>query len=177
MFLIYTSRQLGAHIDGFPVLAAHSWIVGQTAPATGRLSDVVCAAYYASECALRLIRPGKTNTDVTNIIKKCAEAFHVEPLEGVLSHQVKHNCLDANNVIINRPEVDQQVEEFTFEVNTVYCLDVVMSTGEGKARELTSRTTVYKRAVDRNYQLKLQASRQILAEINAKFPNHAFSLR
>jgi len=168
---------LGAHIDGFPVLCAHSWIVGQSEPATGPLADVVCAAYYASECALRLVRPGKTNTDVTNIIKKCADAFHVQPLEGVLSHEMKHNCLDANNVIINRREVDQQAEEFHFEVGQVYALDVIMSTGEGRAREIEARTTVFKRAVDRNYQLKLQASRQIFAEINTKFPNHAFCLR
>jgi len=169
--------QLGVHVDGFPCLASHTWIVGQTAPAAGRMADVVCAAYYASECALRLVRPGKKNTDITNIIRKCADAFRVQPLEGVLSHQMKHNCIDANNVIINRPDVDQQVDEFTFEINQVYCLDVVMSTGDGKAREINSRTTVFKRAVDRNYQLKLQASRQILAEINTKFPNHAFSLR
>lgn len=168
---------LGVHIDGFPVVCAHSWIVGQTVPATGPLSDVVCAAYYASECALRLIRPGKTNTDVTNIIKKAADSFHVQPLEGVLSHEMKHNCLDANNVILNRAELDQQVDEFQFEVGQVYAIDVIMSTGEGKAKEIESRTTVFKRAADRNYQLKLTASRQIFAEINAKFPAHAFSLR
>jgi methionine aminopeptidase len=51
--------QLGVHVDGFPSIASHTWIVGQTAPAAGRMADVVCAAYYASECALRLLRPGK----------------------------------------------------------------------------------------------------------------------
>jgi len=168
---------LGVHIDGYPVVCAHTWIVGQTTPAAGPISDVVCAAYYASECAIRLIRPGKTNNDVTNVIKKCADAFHVQPLEGVLSHEMKRDCLDANNVIINRRELDQQAEEFTFEVGQVFALDIIMSTGEGKAREIDSITRVYKRAVDRNYQLKLQASRQIFAEINTKFPSHAFSLR
>jgi len=169
--------QLGVHIDGFPSIVSHTWIVAQTEPAVGRMSDVVCAAYYASECALRLIRPGCTNTEVSNIIRKCADAFDVQPLEGVLSHEMKHNCLDANNVIINRPDLDQQVEEFQFEINQAYSLDVVMSTGEGRAKEIDNRTTVFKRAVDRNYQLKLQASRQIFGEINSKFPAHPFSLR
>jgi curved DNA binding protein len=168
---------LGVHIDGFPSVVAHTWIVGQTAPATGKIADVVCAAYYASECALRLLRPGKTNTDVTNIIQKCAKSFNVQPLEAVLSHEIKRNCLDANKVIINRVELDQQVEEFQFEINQAYGIDIVMSTGEGKSREIDTRTTVFKRAVDRNYQLKLQASRGLLTEINSKFPNHAFSLR
>jgi len=169
--------QLGVHVDGFPSIASHTWIVGQTAPASGKMADVVCAAYYASECALRLVRPGKKNTDVTNIIRKCADSFQVQPLEGVLSHEMKQNCIDANNVIINRPDIEHQVEEFTFEINQVYCLDIVMSSGEGKVKEIDCRTTVFKRAVDRNYQLKLQSSRQILSEINTKFPNHAFSLR
>merc|ERR1712023_398520 len=36
---------------------------------------------------------------------------------------------------------------------------------------------VYKRAVDRNYQLKLQASRAVFSEITTKFPYLPFTLR
>jgi len=53
----------------------------------------------------------------------------------------------------------------------------VISTGEGKTREINDRTTVFKRAVDRNYSLKSQASRQLLAEINKKYPILPFTLR
>eukprot|EP01126_Amoeba_proteus_P060760 TRINITY_DN807_c0_g1_i1.p1 TRINITY_DN807_c0_g1~~TRINITY_DN807_c0_g1_i1.p1 ORF type:complete len:243 (+),score=46.91 TRINITY_DN807_c0_g1_i1:525-1253(+) len=141
------------------------------------MADAVCAAYYASECALKLIRPGKTNKDVTNIIALCCKTFNVEPLEGVLSHQMKHKTVDANNVIINREEQDQKVEEFTFEMYQVYALDVVVSSGEGRTKEMSTRTTVFKRAVDRSYQLKLQTSRLILKEINEKYPHYAFPLR
>lgn len=74
-------------------------------------------------------------------------------------------------------EPDQQVEEFTFETNQVYAFDIVMSTGEGRAREEAARTTVYKRAIDRSYQLKLQASRALFSEIQKRFPVHPFSLR
>jgi methionyl aminopeptidase len=42
---------------------------------------------------------------------------------------MKRFVIDGNQVIINRPEFDQQVEEFTFQLNEVYALDVVMSTG------------------------------------------------
>jgi hypothetical protein len=66
---------------------------------------------------------------VTDVIQKVAQAFKCKPLEGVLSHQMKRWVIDGNQVIINRPEFDQQVEEFTFQVNEVYGLDVVMSTG------------------------------------------------
>eukprot|EP01126_Amoeba_proteus_P060763 TRINITY_DN807_c0_g2_i3.p1 TRINITY_DN807_c0_g2~~TRINITY_DN807_c0_g2_i3.p1 ORF type:complete len:377 (-),score=65.72 TRINITY_DN807_c0_g2_i3:98-1228(-) len=168
---------LGVQIGGYASVCAHTWIVGQTEPATGRMADAVCAAYYASECALKLIRPGKTNKDVTNIIALCCKTFNVEPLEGVLSHQMKHKTVDANNVIINREEQDQKVEEFTFEMYQVYALDVVVSSGEGRTKEMSTRTTVFKRAVDRSYQLKLQTSRLILKEINEKYPHYAFPLR
>lgn len=39
-------------------------------------------------------------------------------------------------------------------VNDVFCLDVIVSTGEGKPRESEYRTTVYKRAIEKTYNLK-----------------------
>lgn len=171
---------LGAHIDGYISTCAHTFILAQNTEAgaaTGRLADVICAAYFASECAIRLARPGKKNTDVTAAIKKVAELFKVNPVEGVLSHRMKQGVIDGNQVILNRAEIDQQAEEFTFAVNQVYCFDIIMSTGEGKTREETNRTTIFKRAIDRTYQLKLQASRQVFSEIQRRFSTLPFTLR
>lgn len=39
------------------------------------------------------------------------------------------------------------------------------------------QTTVYKRAVDRNYHLKMKASRFIFSEISQKFPIMPFTAR
>jgi len=172
---------LGVHIQGFIATVAHTFIVpaeGEVLPHTGRKADVICAAHYAAECALHLLRPGHTNTEITQAIKKCADIFHVNPVEGVLSHEMKQHCIDANNVILNREEIDQHAEEFKFEANQAYQIDILMSTGDGKTREgPNTRTTVFKRAVDRTYQLKVQASRDILREINSKYPCLLFSLR
>lgn len=57
---------LGAHIDGFIALAAHSLVLqsGEAAPVTGRQADVLQAANTALEAALRLIRPGKLVSEV-----------------------------------------------------------------------------------------------------------------
>lgn len=51
---------LGAHIDGFIAVAAHTVVVqaDPSAKVTGRTADVILAAYWASQAALRLIRPG-----------------------------------------------------------------------------------------------------------------------
>jgi hypothetical protein len=37
----------------------------------------------------------------------------------------------------------------------VYAIDVAMTTGDGKPREIGARTTVYKRMVDKKYGLKV----------------------
>jgi len=98
-------------------------------------------------------------------------------MEGVLSHQMKRFIIDGNKVIINKQTVDQKVEEFEFEDYEVYAVDIVMSTGEGKSRETETRTTIYKRAVDQNYLLKLKTSRYVFNEVNKRFPTLPFTLR
>jgi len=174
---------LGVHIDGFISVVAHTIIATTTSQVsspqavTGRKADVICAAHYAAECAHRLIKPGKKNTDVTDIIKKVAEQFKCEPMEAVLSHQMKRFVIDGNKTIINKASLDQKVEEFEFEENQVYAVDIVMSTGEGKSKELESRTTIYKRSVDQNYLLKMKAARYVFNEINSRFPTLPFALR
>ena len=45
-----------------------------------------------------------------------------------------------------------------FEQHEVYAVDILISTGEGKAKEHETRTTVYKRT-DMTYALKMKASR------------------
>eukprot|EP01115_Flamella_aegyptia_P006464 TRINITY_DN27093_c0_g1_i1.p1 TRINITY_DN27093_c0_g1~~TRINITY_DN27093_c0_g1_i1.p1 ORF type:complete len:393 (+),score=205.52 TRINITY_DN27093_c0_g1_i1:74-1252(+) len=167
---------LGVQIDGFISMAAHTIVAG-TAGATGRKADVILAAHYAAEAAHRLIKPGKKNSDVTAAIAKIAEQYKVSPLEGVLSHQLKRYIVDGNNVIINKESLENKVEEFEFEENQVYCVDILMSSGEGKAKELETKTTVYKRAVDREYNLKMKASRYVFNEINQRFPTFPFTLR
>merc|ERR1712110_1340681 len=62
-------------------------------------------------------------------------------------------------------------------MNEVYCMDVVMSTGEGKGKETELRNTVYKRAVETSYNLKTQKARQFISEVNRRFPALPFTLR
>jgi len=42
---------------------------------------------------------------------------------------------------------------------------------------MESRTTVFKRAVDKNYRLKMKASRFVLTEVNTRFPTLPFTVR
>lgn len=167
---------LACHIDGFIAAAGHTLIVGSE-QVEDRRADVVLAAHNAAEAALRLVQVGNTNTQVTEAIGKVAGEFNCKPMQGVLSHQLKKHVIDGNRVIINCETQEEKVDEFEFEANEVYCIDIVMSTGEGKGREAEMRHTVYKRAVENSYNLKTQKARQFISEVNRRFPALPFTLR
>jgi len=167
---------LACHIDGFIAAAAHTVIVGGE-KVEEKKADVIHAAWNAAEAALRLVQPGNTNTQVTQAFAKIAEDFGVKPMQGVLSHQLKKHVIDGNRTIICAETETEKVEEFEFELNEVYSIDIVMSTGEGKGKETELRNTVYKRAVENSYLLKTQKARQFISEVNKRFPALPFTLR
>merc|ERR1712100_481644 len=160
---------LACHIDGFIACAAHTIVVGADKVEDKR-ADVVAAAWNAAEAALRLVQVGNTNTQVTEAFAKVAEEFKCKPMQGVLSHQLKKHVIDGNQTIIGCETPEERVDEFEFGMNEVYCLDVVMSTGEGKGKETELRHTVYKRNPETAYSLKTQKARQFISEVTRKFP-------
>ncbi|GFT09780.1 proliferation-associated protein 2G4 [Nephila pilipes] len=171
---------LGAHIDGFVAVVAHTIVVGASKDkkVSGRKADVIHAAHYAAEAALRLVKPGGDNNSVTDTIQKIAESFKCKPVEGMLSHQLKQFRIDGEKSIIQNPTEAQRKEheKCEFEVHEVYAVDVLISTGEGKGKEMDTRTTVFKKT-DEMYQLKMKASRVFFSEVDKKFGNMPFTLR
>jgi curved DNA binding protein len=168
---------LAVHIDGYVASAAHTVLIGDKVAADDKRAKVVNSAWTAAEAILRCVQVGKTNSECTNVIRKCADEFGCNPVQGVLSHQMKKHIIDGTQSIINCETTDDKVDDFEFGMNEVYCLDLVMSTGEGKPKESELRTTVFKRALENNYVLKTQKARQFLAEVGKKFPTLPFSLR
>ena len=130
------NSDLGAHIDGFIAVVAHTVVVGTSADTKvdGRKADVILAAHYAAEAALRLVRPGSENNAVTDAVQKVAESFKCKPISGMLSHQLKQFRIDGEKSIIQNPTEAQKKdhEKCEFEVNEVYAIDVLISTGDGK---------------------------------------------
>jgi methionine aminopeptidase len=71
-----------------------------------------------------------------------------------------------------------QVEHFDIEENEVYTIEMSFTTGEdGKCSGKDGIVTVYRRAVDVTYMLKLKAARQLFSEINSTSPTLAFGMR
>ncbi|XP_067302253.1 proliferation-associated protein 2G4b [Pseudorasbora parva] len=172
---------LGVHVDGFISNVAHSFVIGATkdTPVTGRKADVIKAAHLCAEAALRLVKPGNQNTQLTDAWNKIAQSFKCMAIEGMLSHQLKQHVIDGEKTIIQNPTEQQRKdhEKAEFEVHEVYAVDVLISTGEGKARDSGQRTTVYKRDPSKQYGLKMKTSRVFFSEVERRFDAMPFTLR
>ncbi|KAL9646846.1 hypothetical protein ABK040_013706 [Willaertia magna] len=167
---------LGVHVDGYPSLGAQTFVLSNNA-VTGREADCLAAVQQGMDVALRLVKPGNTNTQLMAALEKVAETYGVKWCQGVLSHEIKRDVIDGNNVILLHPTPEQTVEEFTFTENQVFCLDLVATTeSEGKLKESTARTTVYKRDPTVVVDLKVNASRKTYHEVSENFGALAFSI-
>ena len=180
---------LGCHIDGYIAVAAHTLVVSESpdAPPTfdsdSMVGTVATAAYQAMLVAAATITAGAKNTDVTAAVERVASAYGVTPISSVRMHQMKRYVMDGvKEIALKAPskddvESEEKLAECTFEQNEVYAVDIAMSAGDGIARPGDLRTTVYKRNVEQQYSLKMQASRALLAEVDKNFPTLPFTLR
>jgi len=97
----------------------------------------------------------------------------------MLSYQMEKDTIDGKKTIIQNPteKQRQEHENCEFAVNEVYAIDMLISTGDGKSRDMDFRTTIYKREPDQVYQLKIKASRAVFSEVEKKFDTMCFNLR
>ena len=167
---------MGVHVDGYIVTGAHTVVLGKES-VDGKLADVVLAARHAAEIAMKSIKPGVGSKAVSNLVQAVSEAYGVSSVQGVLMHEHKRFIIDGADAVLQREDIEQRVEEFEFEVNKVYTVDVFMSSGEGKPKRGEEKATVFKRQVDVNYKPKLAAGKMIISEISKRFPVLPFNLR
>lgn len=167
--------ELGAHIDGYAASAAHTIVIG--GKSKGKQADTVLAAYDAFQAAVKTIKVGALNQECTAKIQAVCDEYEVVPVQGVLSHKTKKHLIDGNESIINKETPEQRVEDWSFAPGEVIHLDVYVCTGEGMGREADIRTTVYKREMDMQYNLKSKSARTFFAVVNQKYPTLPFSIR
>lgn len=105
------------------------------------------------------------------------DGYGVHPTEGVLSHQLKRYVIDGPQVILLKSTLDHQVQEFTFKEYEVYAIDVVLTTGQGKLRELQYKPTIFKRHPETDYHVKLTSSKHVLKEIKDKYQTLPFHMK
>lgn len=171
---------LGAHLDGFIAVVGHTVVVGASkeSKVTGRKADVMLAAHYCAEAALRLVKPGNHTYAVTDTVSKIAEIYKCKPVEGMLSFQLQQGLIDGEKTIIQNPTEAQrkEVERHYFETHEVYGVDVIISTGEGQGKEMDARVTIF-RATEEVYSLKLKTSREFYSKVQKNHGTMPFNIR
>ncbi len=68
-------------------------------------------------CPARLLCPQVS--DVAPVLGSIAEAYGVNLVEGVMSHQMSQFIIDGNKCVLNKPGPDAKVEDAEFEENEV----------------------------------------------------------
>jgi len=174
--------ELGVHIDGYAAVVAHTLVVGATvdSPVTGTTADAILAAHNCAEAALRLIKAGNTNVQVTDAIQKITDSYKCTPLEGMLSYQIKRYQTEADTdkqIVLNPSETQKkEIKNIEFAVHEVYAMDVFVTPGNGKTKEHGATTTVYRRT-EETYLLKMKASRAFYSDVCNRFTLMPFTLR
>ena len=167
---------LGVEINGFAALAGHTIVVGdKKEKIKGNKADVILAAYNSIQAALRMMTKENSNNKITEAISKICNDYKVNPIEGVLSHRMKRDIIDGLETIINKSTIDQKVDERKFEHGDVFGLAVIVSTGEGKPKETTIKTSIYKRALETTYKLRTDSGRRLLSVVENNFYSFPFS--
>jgi len=168
--------QLGAHFNGFPVIVAHTIVVGSKAD--GPKADVIIAAHKAAEACCRLIKPKNKNSQLTDVVRKITEAYGVKSIEGSVSYQIEREKLEGAKQIVFNPadNIKNTVKTTVFEEGEAYFIEIVASTGDSRLNNSTYRTTLYKRT-DLKYPLKMKSSKVLLTEINKTHNKFPFNIR
>ena len=168
---------LGVHINGFSAVLAHTIVVSNDGGVvSGRAADVILAAYNSIQVAVRQMYVEKNNNyDVTSTVRTVCDSYKVTPVEGVLSHRMKRDIIDGIETIINHATFDMKVDQRNFEHGDVFGLDVLVSSGEGKPKETTIKTSIYKRALETTYKLKTESGRKLLSVVENNFHTFPFS--
>lgn len=169
--------ELGAHIDGFPILLTHTIIVGNQ-QITDKRAKLLQCAHSAAEIALHSMQIGSTNIETSDTIQKVLNAFGLNAVEGTISFQLSQNALGQGKHIVLNPTETQKKDilKTEFEEHEVYAVDISISTGEGKVKPNgQDRPTIFKKT-DQTYSLKLKTSRAILNEITTSFGPMAFHI-
>ena len=126
---------LGVQLDGFAVTHAETFHL--SSKSDGLAGDVIRSAYEAAQLAMRTIKVGARNWDVTEVVEKVAKDYGCSGVEGMLSCQHERNVTDGKKRILLNPtsELRREHETFSFEEGEVYGVDILIVTGtDGKVR-------------------------------------------
>lgn len=175
--------EVGAHVDGLIARMVHTFIPAaplaegeEAQPVAGLGADAICAAHFATEAALRCMRPGNKVSSLTSTIQKIAQMYGCNAVVDSFSYDLHRYVSEGSQQFAPR-ETRKATDDFEFEVGQAYALNVAISTGDGKPKESTEKPTIFRRDNDTKYSLKMKASVTTLAEIKRSYPSQPFNIR
>lgn len=171
---------LGVQINGFICCDGETFVVGTT-PENQEVSNAILGGWYAAQAALRTMRQGNRNWDVTNIVDKVTKEFECCALEAMLSQQQGQGQLHGEKKIILNPTPSskKQIPTYNFAEGEVWHLDILVSpnrAANGKVLNKDTEPTVFL-PTPIKYNLKLKSSRAALAEAQKKTGGYPFALK
>lgn len=190
--------QLGAQIDGFGTIVCDTIIIpsadNKDGEIHGRDADLLLATYYANELLLRLMVPpgllatgtdeeiekakkvkAPTQSKITSLLEKVVKSYDCNLVEHTTSWLFEHNEIEGKKKIILAPG-DGTKGEGVPEVGDVWGVEMGVSLGSGKIKQLENRATLHRRTT-LTYALKRPSSKKLLNEVVKKFGVFPFSLR
>ncbi len=161
---------------------------------TGRPADLLLATYWANELLLRLmVPPGLLSTGteeekkkaqaqkpysqskITQLLEKLVKSYGCNLVENTTCWLFDRNEIEGKKKIILAPGEGVKGEGLS-EVGEVWGVEMGVSIGTGKVKNLNHRPTLHRRTTT-TYGLKRPSSRATLSEIQKKFGTFPFSLR
>lgn len=187
--------QLGAQIDGFGTVVCDTIIVGaKPDELNSRQADLLLATHYANELLIRLMIPpgllasgseeekkkaaaekAPTQTKINNLLEKVAKSYDCHLVQNTTCWMFERNEIEGKKKIIIAP-TEGMKGEGNSDLGEVWGIEMGMSLGSGKVKDLDKRPTLHRRTTI-TYGLKRPSSRQTLSEIVKKFGTFPFSLR
>lgn len=190
--------QLGAQIDGFGSIVCDTILVpskdGEQDTVTGRPADLLLANYYANELLLRLMIPpatlatgsdeekakaasikAPTQSKITSLLEKVTKAYECNLVESTTTWLFDRNEIEGKKKIVIAPGEGSKGEGVP-EIGEVWGVEMGVSLGSGKVKQLDQRATLHRRTAQQ-FGLKRPTSRKILSEVQKKFGTFPFSLR
>lgn len=195
--------ELGIHIDGFPSFICHTLVIennNEASELNNKKQKLMKAVSEASKEIIKIMKPGRKNTDIVKIMEKYANKYecnllYTDDIEkavpGTVSYQISQNNMNGKNddfiidgltkvvnedihsLIIHRMHIDHEygMVESEFEENEVYAIDIAMSTGSGRIAYGDYKPYLFKKNNKTYTKLKLKSSRNIITRFNDKhFP-------
>lgn len=184
-----TPNRLGAQIDGFPGIVSDTLVIG--AAPTPEQADLIVATHYATEALLRLLLPAEIHPDstpekpvkaptwnfITQTIQKIADTYGCKVVESTTSFQIERNEIEGKKKCVLAPGENMAKSEGTPEVGEVWGVEIWLTKGSGKVKEVPGKRATLFKKTDTKCSLKRESARKTYNEIQKKFGAFPFGLR